>query len=104
MLKKKRPAPAPPTAVKRDTSYVEMSAEAIQAELSDIGDRLVEIQDNVTRLESAFQAADAADQDHSEMIFNYMEFARQKCMLARRQEELMYQWVFCVAINWIESH
>lgn len=84
-LKKKRQAPAPPQATRRE---VFGSLDTIQAELNDIGDRLAEIQIHVVHLEDEFKANNG---EQSELIYNYLEFAKETCSLARKQEELMYQ-------------
>ena len=89
LTKKKRQAPAPPQAVRRTVCS---SIDEIQTELNDIGDQLAELQEHVVCLEKEFQAeARSSETPMSELIMNYMEFARKTCMLARRQEELMYQ-------------
>ncbi|KAI1289777.1 MICAL-like protein 2 [Halotydeus destructor] len=85
-LRKKRPAPAPPQATRRK---VYGSVETIQVDLNEIGDKLAEIQVHVKHLEEAFQSSKDANQ--AELIFNYLEMARQTCSLARKQEELMYR-------------
>jgi hypothetical protein len=114
MHNKKRPAPAPPQAIRRTVCG---SLNSIQFDLNAIGDRLAIIQGQVNELEDAFRrdaaaaaaataasasspsaAAAASSQvrssnrlDQKSMITQYLELARETCTLARKQEELMYQ-------------
>lgn len=101
---KKRPAPAPPQAIRRTVCG---SLNSIQFDLNAIGDRLAVIQGQVNELEAAFRrdatsaaAASATASstgshsdrlDQKSIITQYLELARETCTLARKQEELMYQ-------------
>ena len=88
---KKRPAPAPPQAIRRTVCG---SMQSIQFDLNGIGDRLAIIQSRVDQLEAAFHRdRTAGDQipDQKSMITEYLELARETCTLGRKQEELMYQ-------------
>jgi hypothetical protein len=110
--RKKRPAPAPPSAIRRT---VVGSLDEIHEEISNIGDRLLEIQTQVSELESELVnnlttvsvTAKSVDDGHVErqlrthspdeeeyrqqLIYQYLNLAKETCILARKQEELMYQ-------------
>lgn len=92
--KKKRPAPLPPTAVRRT---VEGSLESIQRELNQMADRMEEVQKSVKHLEEVFQNNPDENCDEDDLIYQYLEYAKEICCMARKQEELMYQYVssFC---------
>lgn len=99
---KKRPAPAPPQAIRRTVCG---SLQSIQFDLNAIGDRLAVIQERVQQLEQEFKSCKEraeksdpgiiGDNDKSSsqqaLISEYLELGRETCTLARRQEELMYQ-------------
>lgn len=110
--RKKRMAPAPPTAIRRT---VVGSLEEIHEEISKIGDRLLEIQGQVSELEielvnnltTVSVTAKSVDDGHVEsqerthspdekeyrqqLVYQYLCLAKETCTLARKQEELMYQ-------------
>jgi hypothetical protein len=72
--------------------------EEIQRELNEIGDRLQQIEATTRDLEKRFADAQAAGagpesdtDDQEDLIYSYLEQAKETCCLFRRQEELMYQ-------------
>lgn len=88
--RKKRPAPEPPKAIRRN---VIGSLESIEKNLDEIGDRLVEITKEFELLDEYFTnnpLNDAANEssDAESKIYKYLELARERCTLARKQEEL----------------
>ena len=103
---KKRPAPAPPQAIRRTVCG---SLQQIQFDLNQIGDRLAVIQSRINDLEKVFakekesHSCDKQGQDvgqgirisgpvdQTSLISEYLELTRETCTLARKQEELMYQ-------------
>lgn len=105
---KKRPAPAPPQAIRRTVCG---SLQSIQFDLNAIGDRLAVIQERVQQLEQEFKSCKERMEEknrrtdgdsgidivsyplpkQTESISEYLELGRETCTLARRQEELMYQ-------------
>lgn len=99
--RKKRPAPEPPKAVRRT---VVGSIEEIESDLSSLGDRLSEIQSRLVTIEESLTSKNAnnlsssssltganEEEQFDHLIYEYLSLSKETCVIARRQEELMYQ-------------
>ena len=85
--KKKRQAPSIPIARR---SILTVSLPEIQEECNVIGDKLASFESRIKQLEALISSKDLSKQRLKKGVIEFLQLAKEKCTLIKRQEELGY--------------